>query len=78
MRSPSIVTACARAQPISRGSFQLAPRSGTKPSLGAKVSTKPALSAASTTSAASAMLTPAPAQTPLTAASVGTGSSCSA
>ena len=62
--------------PTSRGRNQVAPESGTSPSL-LKAWMKDADFAAITRSQASARLAPAPAATPLTAAIVGTGRLCS-
>ena len=66
-------SARARAGPIRRGRIQVPPESGTRP-IFAKDSMKVADFAASTMSQARAMLQPAPAATPLTAATTGNGS----
>ena len=63
----------ARAGPTRRGRNQVPPESGTRPSL-ANACRKVADFAASTMSQASAILQPAPAATPLTAATTGKGS----
>ena len=60
----------ARAVPTRRGRNQVPPESGTRPSF-ENACTKLAERAAMTKSQASAMLAPAPAATPLTAASTG-------
>ena len=66
-------SARARAGPIRRGRIQVPPESGTRPIL-ANDCTNVAERAARTMSQASAMLQPAPAATPLTAATTGNGS----
>ena len=76
-RSPSIARPRARALPTRRGRNQVAPESGTSPSL-LKAWMNDAEDAATTRSQASARLAPAPAATPFTAAIVGIGSARSA
>ena len=65
--------ALARAGPMSRGSNQVPPQSGTSPIL-MKACTKVAERAARTMSQAKAMFAPAPAAMPFTAATTGKGS----
>ena len=63
--------------PTRRGRNQLEQASGTMPSFGTNVSTKRAERAIRITSQPSAMPAPPPAATPLIAATVGIGASCS-
>ena len=70
--SPSIASAIAWPRPTRRGSSQVPPQSGIRP-IFAKAWTKLADRAATTMSQHSAKFAPAPAATPLTAATTGTG-----
>jgi hypothetical protein len=70
--SPSIAMPSARAEPTRRGSSQVPPVSGTRPIL-VKAWMKLAERPATTRSQHSARLAPAPAATPFTAATTGTG-----
>ena len=74
--SASSASARARAGPTRRGSIHVPPESGTRPIL-ANDWMKLAERAAITMSQARAMLQPAPAATPLTAATTGKGSALS-
>ena len=74
---PSKANPNARALPTRRGRVQVPPESGSSPSL-ANACTKLAELAAMTRSQARAMLAPAPAATPLTAAITGIGRECNA
>src|SRR5260370_393711 len=74
---PSKVNPSARALPTRRGKVHVPPESGSRPSF-ENAWTKLAERAAMTRSQASAILAPAPAATPLTAAITGMGSVCNA